>query len=386
MFFFNIYVIIILVKRGEIMKGYIKDIDWVNVESMKYWSCPSSYSQEKRKEEVKNAIFSGDYWGALKVDGYYQRLIKDEDGNCFMVSRNKGVNGVVDKYEWVPQIHDFMKNLENGTVLLAECYLPGNEGSKNITKLLGCLKEKCIARQETDQKLNFYIFDICAFNGENFVKTPAKTRFDMLESFGASHSNPYITYAKYYNGIQLWENLQEYLAEGREGVVITRKDCPIYFKRTPAHMTIKIKKELQDTIDVVVVGANAPTRLYGGKEIMSWKYWEDIVTGERIEDTCYKRYSDGESIEPVTKAYFHNWAGSLVIGIRKDDKVVPIGSLSGLSEEVLSNWQQYKGKVAEITAMQIMDTEMHGLRHPKFIQWRPDLTVNDTDYYRVFGE
>ena len=62
------------------MKGYIDGIDWVNASSMLYWSCPSSYSPEKRKEEVQNAIFSGDYWGALKVDGYYQRLVKDEDG------------------------------------------------------------------------------------------------------------------------------------------------------------------------------------------------------------------------------------------------------------------------------------------------------------------
>ena len=63
------------------MKGFICDIDWVNAEAQKYWSIPASYSEEKRKSEVVNAIYSGDYYGALKVDGYYQRLIKDEDGN-----------------------------------------------------------------------------------------------------------------------------------------------------------------------------------------------------------------------------------------------------------------------------------------------------------------
>ena len=75
------------------MKGFIGDIDWVNSESMRYWSIPASYSEEKRKSEVVNAIYSGDYYGALKVDGYYQRLIKDEDGSCFMVARNKNVKG-----------------------------------------------------------------------------------------------------------------------------------------------------------------------------------------------------------------------------------------------------------------------------------------------------
>lgn len=366
------------------MKGFVNGIDWINAEAMKYWSFPSSYTDEKKKTEVHNAIFGGDYFGALKVDGYYQRLIKDEDGNCFMIARSKGVNGAIDKYEWVPQLHPFMESLPNGTVLLSECYLPGNEGSNKITSLLGCLKDKCIARQEAGQKLHFYIFDVCAFNGENYIKTPAATRFDLIYDLSHEYGNEYIEWAEYCAGPQLWEKLQSYLASGREGIVITRKDCPIYFKRTPAHMTIKIKKELQETIDVVILGANKPTRLYGGKEIETWKYWENIYTGEKLYGELYKDYSDGKNIEPITKAYYNGWAGSLIIGIRKDDKLVPIGSLSGIEEEVLANWQDYKGKVAEVTAMQIMNTENQGLRHPKLLKWRPDLTPKDTDYYRFF--
>lgn len=366
------------------MKGFVNGIDWVNVEAQKYWSFPASYTDEKKKNEVHNAIFGGDYVGSMKVDGYYQRLIKDEDGNCFMIARSKGVNGAIDKYDWVPQLHPFMEKLPNGTVLLCECYLPGNEGSNKITSLLGCLKEKCIARQEAGQKLHFYIFDVCAFDGINHTKTIAVNRFDLLKAISQDYKSDYVEFAEYYSGPELWEKLQEYLASGREGIVITRKDCPIYFKRTPAHMTIKIKKELQETIDVVILGANAPTRLYGGKEIETWKYWEDIRSGEKLNGELYKDYSDGRSIEPVTKAYFNNWAGSLIIGIRKDDKLVPIGSLSGLEEEVLANWQSYKGRVAEVTAMQIMNTENQGLRHPKLLRWRDDLTPRDTDYYRFF--
>ena len=366
------------------MKGFVNGIDWINAEAMKYWSFPASYSDEKKKAEVHSAIFGGDYMGALKVDGYYQRLIKDEDGNCFMIARSKGVNGAIDKYNWVPQLHSFMDNLPNGTVLLSECYLPGNEGSNKITSLLGCLKEKCIARQEEGQKLHFYIFDVCVFDGVSLVKTGAKDRFCLLGELAQRYPHDYVEYAEYFSGPELWDKLQEYLASGREGIVITRKDCPIYFKRTPAHMTIKIKKELQETIDVVILGANAPTRLYTGKEIETWKYWEDTFTGEKLNGEYFKDYYDGKSIEPVTKNYFNEWAGSLIIGIRKGEELVPIGSLSGLEEEVLANWKNYKGKVAEVTAMQIMDTESHGLRHPKFLKWRPDLTPRDTDYYRFF--
>lgn len=369
------------------MKGYVDGIDWVNATAMKYWSIPSSYSEEKRKNEVTNAIFSNEYWGSLKCDGYYQRLIKDEDGNCFMISRNKNVNGeAVNKYDWVPQIHDFMEGLPNGTVLLSECYLPGNEGSKNITSLLGCLKDKCIERQEKGQKLHFYIFDICAFAGEDWSKKPAYDRFMAVnEHYGDFGANEYIHYAHYMNGEELWNSLQKYLSEGREGVVITHKDCPVYFKRTPAHKTIKVKKELKETIDCVIIGANPPTRDYGGDSIETWKYWENPVTHEKFEGQLYyKREVENLILEPITKAYYNGWAGSLKIGALKDGKMVQIGNLSGLDEELLNNWQLYIDTVIEVTAMEIMK-DTYGIRHPRLVRTRPDLTPTDTDWYRIFG-
>ena len=101
----------------------------------------------------------------------------------------------------------------------------------------------------------------------------------------------------------------------------------------------------------------------------------------------YKDYFNGAPIEPITKNYFNNWAGSLIIGAKKDNKLIPIGSLSGMTEEVLQNWTRYIGAVAEITAMEITKNQNggFGLRHPKFIQWRKDLRATDTDWYRIFG-
>lgn len=368
------------------MTGYVCGIDWINAEAMKYWSPPASYSLEKKKTEIHNAIFGGNYLGALKVDGYYQRLIKDEDGNCFMIARSKNVKGeAVNKIEWVPHIMPFMASLPNGTVLLSECFIPHKEGSKNVTSLLGCLKEKCIARQQAGVKLCFYIYDVCAYNNQSFVNTAAEQRFAFLESLREKHNDDYVAWAKYYSGEELWKHLQKYLASGREGIVITRNDCKIYFKRTPAHMTIKIKKELQDTIDVVITGANPPTQEYTGKEISSWRYWQNTKTGEKYDAFLYEEFMAGSDITPVTKSHFYGWAGSLNIGARCGDRIVTIGSLSGLTEEVLSNWKDYVGKVAEITAMEVMK-DTCGLRHPKFLQWRPDKTPADTNWELIFGD
>ena len=235
-------------------------------------------------------------------------------------------------------------------------------------------------------KLHYYIFDVLAWEGKSLYKEPIENRVEILKKIRKFYNYPFVDFAVYYDGEELWDQLQTILAEGGEGVVITKKGTCYQPGKRPARQTFKVKKELQETIDVVIIGANKPTRVYTGKEIENWKLWENIRTEEKIEGALYKDYSDGLPIEPVTKTYWNGWAGSLNIGIKKDTKVVPIGSLSGLTEEVLSNWKDYIGKVAEITGMQIMDTDNKGIRHPKFIRWRPDLSVDDTDWYRVFGE
>lgn len=374
------------------MKGYVNGTDWINAEAMRYWSHPSSVSAERRKQEIKNAIFSGEVIGARKCDGYYERLIKDEDGNCFMVARSKNVHGeATEKLAWVPQIHDFMESLPNGTVLLSECWLPGDEGSKKITSLLGCLKDKCIARQEKGQKLHFYIFDIMAWAGEDYTKTPFADRVKHLHLISHTYMHDYIEWAQYYEGVQLWDKLQQYLAEGYEGMVIMRKDAPVYFKRTPARVSFKVKKEIAETIDCFFTGkATPPSKDYQGKEIESWQYWVDQDTDERlpIGNHYYEAFMDGKRYIPVTKPYYLHYAGSLEIGLIKPANgrcritpdsewvdglnIVPIGYLSGLTDEIKMNYKDYAGRVIEVGAMELNDTG--GLRHAKMLGWRDDKT------------
>ena len=357
------------------MKGYVNGIDWINAEAMKYWSHTSATPVEKRNTEIKNAIFSGDYIGARKVDGYYERLVKDEDGNCFMVARSKNVHGeATEKLAWVPQIHDFMDGLPNGTVLLSECYLPGDEGSKKITSLLGCLKEKCIARQEKGQKLHFYIFDVMAWAGADFTKISFEQRVDFLKTAPYGHPCEYVEWAEYYEGAKLWDMLQKYLADGYEGMVIMHKDAPVYFKRTPARVSYKIKQELKQTIDCFFTGrASAPTKDYTGKELESWQYWVDQNTDERLPlgNHYYEAFMDGKCYIPVTKPYYLHYAGSLEIGcVDKNGKIVSIGYLSGLSDEIKMNYKDYEKRVIEVGAMELNDTG--GLRHAKMLGWRDD--------------
>lgn len=370
------------------MKNYIDQVDFHSLEPQKYWTPPASWAPDRKKQEVQSAIFSGDYVGARKMDGAFYKFIKDDDGNMELIGRSKSVSGdYLDKIGHVPQLHNFFNELPNGTCLIGEIYFPHNEGSNHVTTIMGCLEEKARARQDAGEKLHYYVFDVLAWDGMSIYKANIEDRISILrkiEDFAIASFEDYVEFAQYYEGQELWEQLQTILSEGGEGIVITKKRTCYQPGKRPARQTFKVKKELKETLDVVIMGANPPTREYNGIEIESWQYWENPYTGERIFGTRYKDYSNGAPIEPVTKTYFNNWAGSLIIGARKDDKVVMIGSLSGMTEAVLSSWQEYKGKVAEITGMQIHETG--GIRHPKFVQWRPDLTPKDTDWYRIFGE
>lgn len=356
----------------------------------KYWNFPASFKGDKAAE-TKNMIFSGEYVGSRKMDGAFYKFWKDENGNMELLGRSKSVNGdYLNKIGHVPHLHEFFESIPNGTCLIGELYFPEKEGSSNVTTIMGCLEQKARDRQEKGMKLHYYVFDVLALNNHSFLKKNIEDRIEILqllsenrgEEVASNGLDEYVEFANYYEGRELWNELQEVLAKGGEGVVITKKGTCYQPGKRPARQTLKVKKELQETIDVVVLGANAPTRVYTGKEIENWRLWENLQTNEKIEGLFYKDYSDGAPIEPVTKNYWHNWAGSLIIGVRKNDKLVPIGSLSGMTEEVLENWQNYKGAVAEITAMEVLETG--GLRHPRFVKWRPDLRASDTDWNRIF--
>ncbi len=366
-------------------KWMIDGIDFNELPAEKYWSFPKSFKGDP-KETTKNMIFSGDYIGARKMDGAYYRFIKDMDGNMRLQGRSKSVSGdYLDKLAWVPQLHDFFNELPNGTCLLGEIYFPNNEGSSNVTTIMGCLEQKARDRQEKGDKLHYYIFDVWAFDGQSMLKTKIEDRINLLGVMAENAYHDYVEYAEYSDGEALWERLGTVLRMGGEGIVMTKKGtCPEPGKR-PARKTLKVKKEINQTIDCIFTGVGTPpTRPYEGKEIETWKYWENIRTGEKLEGEHYKSYAAGAPIEPVTKPYFHGWVSSLEIGLVRDDKVVPIGFISGLTDEVKANHLKFKGCPIEVTCMEILPTG--GLRHAKLVRFRPDLAITDCTWSKVFGD
>ena len=371
------------------MSMLIDGIDFQNLEAEKYWSFAKSFKGDP-KEETRNMIFSGNYLGARKMDGAYYRFIKDMDGNMRLQGRSKSVSGeYLDKLDHVPHLLPYFESLPNGTCLLGEIYFPDNEGSSNVTTIMGCLAPKAIERQQKGEKLHYYIFDVWAYGGTSYMNKTIENRiYELNEIYNnwaddgnneRSNAIAQIDFATYYEGEELWEQLQKILAAGGEGIVMTKKGTvPSPGKRT-ARKTLKVKKELSENIDCFFTGrGTSPTRLYTGKEIETWKYWENMRTGAKVESEYFGKYRQGEPYEPVTKPYFYGWAGSLEIGVLKDGQVYPIGYLSGLADEIKADPGAQRMKCIEVTAMEILPTG--GIRHAKLERFRPDLAPTDCTY------
>lgn len=367
------------------MKGYIEGINFAELDIMKYWAPPATWTTEKRKMEVRNRIFSGDWYGARKVDGALYVFLKDEDGNITLRGRSKGVAGeYLDKWDHLPQLEPWADGLPNGTCFIGEVYRPGEEGSKVTTTIMGCLTEKAIERQkDNSKKMHYYVFDVLAFDGESWINKSAERRFGFLSDLNRNYPGLYTDYAEYYGGEDLWNILQETLADGYEGMVITHKDAKYEPGKRPSKTTMKIKQELKQTIDCFIMGWNAPTKEYTGKSIDTWTYWYDVIKEEILPiGSYYQDYRNGASIIPVTKNFYNDWAGSLKLGLVKDGQPIYFGDLSGLTEEVLANPEDYKGKVVEVGGMQI-DKESHHIRHPRLLSWREDKTPRECLWEQV---
>ena len=367
------------------MKCIIQGIDFYQLEAMKYYAPPASWSEEKKKENAINKIFSGDWQGSLKHDGCFYMVGKNLDGDIFVRPRAKNTKGeFVNKVDWVPHLHKYLNDLEPGTVMLGELYLPKNEQAKSTSSIMNSLQSKAVKKQEKeDEKLILYIFDILALEGELFYNKPAEDRFEELNVMWRAYPSQYVEYAEYFEGKELWDMLQKLLADGYEGMVITRKDAPYTPGSRKSSYTLKIKKEIQETIDCVIMGANSPSVLYTGKEIETWPYWfnnltHQFITADEYLDiyhtNIYAAYNEGMPVEPVTKNYFYGWAGSLKLGLYDGDKLVHVGDLSGIDESIKESWKDYVGKVVEISCMEISTNQSGGwgFRHPRMLSIRQD--------------
>lgn len=359
------------------MEIIIDGYDFWNFKPERYWSLPKS---KNPKVEIPNLIFGLEYMAARKIDGQWAAIIKDMEGNFHMRARNESVNGgYINKIEWVPHITKELEDIPNGTVLIGEVYIPTHEGSKNMTRILGCLKDKSLKRQEDeDWKVHFYIFDCLAYNGKNIMSEPLERRinhyidYEMIDILADLN---YIEIAEYYIGQALWDQMGKIFVTGGEGIVLQKRSAPYTPGKRTAWKTCKVKKEISTELDLFFTGRYKPsTKKYQGRFIKDWIYWMHKRTGEKMQGYYYDDFKEGATIEPISKGYYFGWAGSIELAaMDSEGKIVPVAWISNISEDVREKVTtgEMDKQVVKVQAMEI-DSESHALRHAKIVEYRND--------------
>lgn len=367
----------------------IDNYNFWEMDAAKYFSFPKKYSKAEKKEKAKYLCLSGSYIGSRKMDGVWSMILRDNDGLYHLRSRQRTVEGdYLDKIEWIPFITKEL-NIPVGTVLLGEIYLPEKEGSRNTTSIINCLKEKSLERQKTkENRLCFYCFDVLAWDGRSLLKTQFIDRIAYLRKIPNTN---YISTANYLEGEELWDEYNKILSIGGEGIVITKKTSFYIPGKRPAWKTLKLKKELEDSIDAFLTGNyREPKEEYTGKNIENWNYWKNLKTNQIYTENKYDLYSKGFPVMPITQYYALGWAGAVEFAVLKDNEVVSVGYISGIEDalrkNIVLNPDAYKGKVAQINAMELQDVNNNGhktFRHGTIECWRPDKQMSDCLYEQL---
>lgn len=372
------------IEKAKKFLSKLSPSDLREAEVMKYWSLPAG-SSANQKLKLQKCIQSSDYVAAIKRDGSGYKYLKDENGKESLTSRttSKKTGLAVDKIENFPAISKSFENLPNGTCFAGEiCFPDRKTNSAEITKITGALPLKAIARQK-DNPVVYYIFDILAWDGIVLDQVPAYLRYEIIKEIAETMN--FNNNIEFINPIS--ENLEEFIAEalsnGEEGVVMLHKNSPYYFKRTPAWQSIKVKKSLNEGIDLVIMGTTPPNKEYTGSYPHSWKLWENIVTGEMEYGVFY----DSGKHRAVSQFYFEGKIGGFRLGAYQGDKLIEVCKIASISDEIRNdatdNPEKYIGRVVEIDAMEVL-YKTRGIRHPRFVKFRDDKIAEDCTIDLIF--
>lgn len=374
------------------------------IPAMKIWKIPEN--KENKFSEICN---SGEYFAELKKDGYWYQYEKTTNYQ-YLFSRNiSTTTGILtEKIANVPHIQKALSCLPSGTILIGEIYYPGKT-SKDVTKIMGCLPEEAIKRQNNQGLIHYYLHDVIKYNNIDIQSEGAWNRYQVLKAIWDKFN------LKQYDFLELAEvitdNIQEATAEalqnGEEGMVLKKKTYPYAPDKRPAWSTIKIKK--MDYIDAICIGFCDATKEYTGKldlhsnyqgkDAKEWPYWcifkEDLFSKqlsfeskvpvgktEVIKGINYKTL-------PVTKGYYYGWKTAIRIGaLDKNGKIVEIGTVaSGLTDELRADFaknpETYLNKIVSLQCME-KDSKEHTLRHGFFKGFRDDKNFKDCTLDTIF--
>lgn len=363
-------------------------------ENYRLWQ-PQKYATAKKKEVLDAALASPDYGIELKIDGSSYVWSKDLDGSVHLYGDkiSKKTGEVIDKIDNMPHLKAFAEEFfPIGSQLIVEIHSKFNwtagrweerSSSKFVNSIMLCKPEKAAARQEEIGPCGAYVFDVLYWGGKAYYTADFYDRYMFLKELEEETdfmNAPWLTFAELFIENKQ-EKIAEWIAAGEEGGVlkllhstnkVSAKHAVSNIGETakrPMHTTYKIKQI--DTVDVVIMGINLPTKEYTGKEPDQYPYRD-------------------EEGNPVNRLWYLGMANGFDIGLYKGGELVKIGTVaSGLDDEMrkmaADNAEAFVGEVIEVDCMSI-DHDGHSLRHPRLIKMRPDKNAENCRWEDVFNK
>jgi len=310
-------------------------------------------NQRKKLEECMN---SSEYAIEEKIDGHHYTCI----GSRFFSTHISEKTGFpVEKTDNFPHISEIIHYGGFGQLILdGEINYPGKK-AQDISSVSNSAPDKAISIQEKQGWINYTVYDILrAPNGEWLINKPWRERREYLEAIGTklnTMSKHLIVNPVTYNNKQ--EFVDRIMEEGGEGGVLKFLNGLYIPGKRPMWNQMKIKQEMED--DVVITGYLDPKRIYDGKNVETWKFWEGEV--------------------PVTSHWYHKLIGSIRIGKYRNGELVELGSVTGMTEaerrEFTTNGDKYIGTVIKIRGME--KTNDGAYRHFNFVEIHGDKNARE---------
>lgn len=353
-------------------------MDYFTSEPMKYFAPPSTMSADTRRHKLESMIDSGNYLFGLKTDGNWSRAVITADRQAL---QTRGISTVTKTYGEIQDKVLFWDDICNAftygtTVILGEVFLPGAI-DKDVGSVLRCLPPKALSRQK-DNPLRWRVFDVLALDGDDYMDQPFEYRISHIPEVVGRINSPLVEGVTYYEMDEtFFDRMGEIFAAGGEGAVCYRKDS-IYIpgKRGPhAWDTVKVKQEISSEIDCVIMGTVSGEKIYTGKDIGSWQFWENQRTGELLNGSYFGEYQLGGTYLPVTRNYYFGWPAAIQVGVyNKDGQLIPLCKVSGLTDnfrqDLRDHLDDWIGVPVSISGMMVSearakeDGEGISVRHP----------------------
>ena len=362
-------------------------MDYFTMGVQKYWAPTAAMSREVRKQHLEQMATSGQYLWSEKFDGNFTRAVITA-GRAALQTR--GISKTTGTYSELQDKVFFWENITNAfqngtTVILGELYLPGGI-DKDVGAIARCLPQKALARQK-GKKLEWRIFDVLVLDGIDMIDTPIEKRIQYIPEVVQRINSPLVQGVEYHEMTPaFFDEISEIFARGGEGAVCYKKGVSYTpDKRTSAWTTVKVKQEISADIDCFITDIEKPTKLYSGKELGNWMFWEDQRSGQLLYGEYFSKYRTGSSYIPVTKNYYYGYPGAIYVSVfDQRGEPVQLCKVAGLTDEfkaeLRDNFSDWYLCPVTIGGMMISEARADGIsvRHPYLKSIRRD-DINPED-------